>query len=173
MSGTRVTVFPEGAAARQGTRAGAVSRLGATAIDLVYSAALLAAAYLGVASFRFLRNARTFAWPQPAFDEILLAGAVVVVLLLTIAWSSTGRTSGMKVMGLRVVDPAGRPPGPVRSFLRAVACVAFPLGLFWSAFSRRNASVQDLLFGTSVIYDWRMHVPAARTDEPAADAGAA
>lgn len=169
MSGTTVSVFPEGAAARQGTRAGAVSRLGAMMIDLVYSAALLAAAYLGVASFRFLRNARTFAWPQPAFDEILLAGGVVVVLMLTIAWSSTGRTSGMKVMGLRVVDPAGRPPGPVRSFLRAVACVAFPLGLFWSAFSRRNASVQDLLFGTSVVYDWHMHVPAARTDEHPAD----
>jgi uncharacterized RDD family membrane protein YckC len=170
VSGTTVSVFPEGAADRQGTRAGTISRLGAMVIDLVYSAALLAAVYLGVASFRFLRSARTFAWPQPAFDEVLLAGAVVVVLMLTVTWSSTGRTSGMKVMGLRVIDPSGGTPGPVRSFLRAVACVAFPLGLFWSAFSRRNASVQDLLFGTSVIYDWRMHVPAAHTDERAGGA---
>jgi hypothetical protein len=29
-----------------------------------------------------------------------------------------------------------------------------PVGLFWSAVSRRNASVQDLLFSTSVVYDW-------------------
>jgi hypothetical protein len=38
----------------------------------------------------------------------------------------------------------------------------------------RNASLQDLLFGTSVVYDWRMHVPAARIDDeqPAGDDGA-
>ena len=67
-------------------------------------------------------------------------------------------------MGLRVVGPQrARPPGPVRSFLRAVACVAFPLGLFWSAFSKRNASVHDLVFRTTVIYYWRMHVPASRS----------
>ena len=99
---------------------------------------------------------------------MLLAGAVVVVLMLTIAWSSTGtnrRACGSWACAWSAAA-AGR-VGPVRSFLRAVACVAFPLGLFWSAVSRRNASVQDLLFGTSVVYDWRMHVPAARTDETA------
>jgi uncharacterized RDD family membrane protein YckC len=26
--------------------------------------------------------------------------------------------------------------------------------LFWAALSKRNASVQDLVFGTSVVYDW-------------------
>ncbi len=35
-----------------------------------------------------------------------------------------------------------------------MTCVLFPLGLFWSAISRRNASLQDLLVRTSVIYDW-------------------
>jgi uncharacterized RDD family membrane protein YckC len=41
-----------------------------------------------------------------------------------------------------------------RSLLRAVTCVVFPIGLFWAALSKRNASVQDLVFGTSVVYDW-------------------
>jgi uncharacterized RDD family membrane protein YckC len=38
----------------------------------------------------------------------------------------------------------------------------FPLGLFWSAVSKRNASVHDLIFRTSVIYDWQARVPGTR-----------
>jgi uncharacterized RDD family membrane protein YckC len=166
MSSTRA--FPEGTAERQGLRAGIVSRVGAMVIDLGYVAALLAAVYLAVAGFRFLREVRTFAWPQPSFEQVVTAGALVVTCMLTIAWSSTGRSAGMRVMGLRLVDRGGDRPGPVWAFLRAVACVAFPLGLFWSVVSKRNASVQDLLFGTSVVYDWHMRVPAAHADRPPA-----
>ena len=87
---------------------------------------------------------------------ITLGGAwwVLLVLYLTFSWTASGRTIGAQVMGLRVTDRSGeRLHGP-RAFLRAVTCVAFPLGLFWSAVSKRNASVHDLIFGTSVIYDW-------------------
>jgi uncharacterized RDD family membrane protein YckC len=30
----------------------------------------------------------------------------------------------------------------------------FPAGLVWSLFSRKNASLQDLLLRTVVVYDW-------------------
>ena len=96
---------------------------------------------------------------------MLVLGGAVGVFMLTIGWASTGRTRGMRIMGLRIIGRSGGRVGPVVAFLRALACVAFPLGLFWSALSTRNASVQDLLFGTSVIYDWHMHVPPARTDD--------
>ena len=167
MSGAVVSstrVFPPGAAERQGLRAGVVSRFGAMVIDLLYALVLLGAAYVAVAGFRLMRSARTFTWPQPSFDQVLFAGAVVIVLMLSISWSSTGRTVGMRMMGLRLVGRHGRPVRPLGSFLRAVACVVFPLWLLWSAVSRRNASVQDLIFGTSVVYDWHMRVPAARVD---------
>ena len=175
MSGVAVSsrrVFPEGAAERQGLRAGVVSRLAAAAIDMVYVAAVLGVVYLGLAGFRLMRNARTFSWLQPTFPQVLLASAIVTVIVLTVAWWSTGRTAGMRVMGLRLVSRGGNHVGPVIALVRAVACVAFPLGLFWSAVSKRSASVHDLLLGTSVIYDWRMKVPRARTrrrrsDEPA------
>lgn len=168
MSGAAVLsrrVFPEGAAERQGLRAGVVSRLGAMVIDLLYVVVLLGAGYLGLAGFRLMRSARTFTWPQPEFEQTLLAGAVVTVLVLTIAWSSTGRTVGMRVMGLRLVRGSGGRVGPIVALLRAVACVAFPLGLLWTALSMRNASVQDVLLGTSVVYDWHMRVPTARANE--------
>ena len=169
---TRGTALPAGAAERQGLRAGVVSRIGAMMIDLLYVAALLGAAYLDLAGFRFLESARSFAWPQPSLRETFVAGVLVAVLMLATGWASTGRTRGMQVMGLRLVGRGGNRVGPVLAFVRAVACVAFPLGLVWSAFSNRNASVQDLVFGTSVVYDWHMHVPPARTDETSAPATA-
>ena len=162
--------FPQGAAQRQGFRAGVVSRFAAAAIDLLTAVVLLVVAYAGYAGFRFLRDARSFTWPQTSFDEALAVGAIIVVVMFTTSWSSTGRSTGMRLLGLRLVGRDGTTIGPARSFLRAVACLVFPLGLCWSAVSARNASLQDLVFGTSVIYDWRMHVPAARTDERTADA---
>ncbi|MGH2538985.1 MAG: RDD family protein [Actinomycetota bacterium] len=167
MSGAAVSSargFPPEAAERQGLRAGVVSRFGAMVIDLLYAVVLLGAAYLAVAGFRLMRSARTFTWPQPSFALTLAVGAVVIVLMLAMAWSSTGHTVGMRMMGLRLVGRRGRHVRPLASFLRAVTCVAFPLGLLWSAVSRRNASVQDLIFGTSVVYDWHMRVPGARAD---------
>ncbi|HWC71440.1 MAG TPA: RDD family protein [Actinomycetota bacterium] len=166
VSGT--TVFPAGAAERQGMLAGIVSRVGAMVIDFAYAVVFLGAAYVAYAGFRFMRDARGFTWPQPTFQQSLTIGATVVVLMLTISWSTTGRTMGMRLMGLRLLGRRRERIGTVLAFARALACVVFPLGLFWSAVSRRNASVQDLIFGTSVVYDWRMHVPAAAGAEPPA-----
>ena len=67
---------------------------------------------------------------------------------------ATGRTYGAQVLGLRVVDRRGRRLVAAWAFLRAVLCVYVPLGLVWSAFSRENRSLQDLVLRTSVIYDW-------------------
>jgi hypothetical protein len=40
-----------------------------------------------------------------------------------------------------------------RAGLRALLCVIFPVGLFWSAVSRRR-SVQDVVMRSVVVYDW-------------------
>ncbi len=168
MSGAAATstrAFPAGAGERQGLRAGVVSRTGAMVIDIAYVAVLVAAGYLAYAGFRFLRRPAQFTFPELTMAEAAMFGFVVAVLILTISWTGTGRSAGARVMGLRLLGPAGARVGLVRAFLRAVTCVAFPLGLFWSIVSRRNASVHDLIFGTSVIYDWHDHVPEARTDE--------
>ena len=78
---------------------------------------------------------------------------------LHVAWTTSGRTYGDRVLGLRVQRHDGRPVRPLRSLLRALLCVTFPLLLAWAAVSRDRRSVQDLLVGTAVLYDWE---PAGR-----------
>jgi uncharacterized RDD family membrane protein YckC len=156
--------FPAGAAERQGQRAGVVSRTLAMVIDIAYVGAITAFVYLGYVSLLFVRRPARFTWPQTSFSVLVVFALILAVLMLTIAWSGLGRTMGMRVMGLRLQTNEGERVHLVRAFLRAFTCVAVPLGLFWSAVSKRNASAQDLLFRTSVIYDWESRVPDGRGD---------
>jgi uncharacterized RDD family membrane protein YckC len=157
-------LFPAGAAEQQGQRAGVVSRTIAMAVDIVYVGVIAGVVYLGYAAFRFLREPIRFTWPKTNFPVFVGVSMIVAVLALTIAWSGLGRTAGMRVMGLRIQTNKGERVHLGRSFLRAVTCVMFPLGLFWSALSKRNASAHDLVFRTSVVYDWGSRVPAMRSD---------
>ena len=75
-----------------------------------------------------------------------------MTLLFTVAWSSTGRSYGDRILGLRVIDRRGERLGFAGALVRAVLCVAFPPLLFWAIVNRR--SVQDLVLRTAVIYDW-------------------
>jgi len=36
--------------------------------------------------------------------------------------------------------------------MRAICCVLFPIGLLWVVIDRRRRSLQDIVFGTRVIY---------------------
>ncbi|MDH4112360.1 MAG: RDD family protein [Actinomycetota bacterium] len=155
-----VRVFPAGAAERQGARAGVASRTVVMVIDAAYAAGLVAVGYAVWAGVRLLRGPRRFAWPEIGLEVIVTVALLVAVSILASAWSSTGRSPGARLMGLRVIGPGGTPPGFVRSLLRALTCVMFPIGLFWSAFSARNASLQDLVFSTIVVYDWHERTPA-------------
>jgi uncharacterized RDD family membrane protein YckC len=142
------------ARALQGHRAGFVSRLVADAVDfgVVWAVGLSALLFAGVV--RYLLAGPPFRTPVLPNWLGATAGLVLAVGYLASGWSSTGRTLGKQVAGLRVLDHAGRRLPLRRALLRAVLCVAFPAGLLWVLFSRRNASVQDLLAGTAVIYDW-------------------
>lgn len=157
-------LFPASASEQQGRRAGVVSRTIAMVIDIIYVAVLAGIVYVGYAGVRFLRNPVRFTWPKTNFPVFLIVAMVIAVLALTIAWSSLGRTMGMRIMGLRIQTTKGERVRIGRSFLRAVTCVLFPLALFWSAISKRNASVHDLVFRTAVIYDWESRVPEMRGD---------
>lgn len=143
----------------QGQRAGVVSRFLADAIDFFVVVAGVIGVYLGYATFRFLLRPRRFTWPEPSSLYLIGLGWLLLILYLTIAWANTGRTFGKRVLGLRVVNGHDDRLPLWHAFVRACLCALFPIGLFWSAVSGRNASVQDLIVRTHVVYDWRPKFP--------------
>lgn len=143
----------------QGQRAGIVSRFLADAIDFFVVVAAVIGVYLGYAAFRFLLHPRRFTWPEASSLSLGTLWWILLVVYLTVAWANTGRSFGKRVLGLRVVTAAGERLPLWQAFARACLCALFPIGLFWSAVSGRNASVQDLIVRTHVVYDWRPKLP--------------
>lgn len=143
----------------QGRHAGIVSRIVADAIDLLIVVAIALAAFLGFSAVRFVVRPARFTWPHLPTSLSVTLVLLVLVVYLAIGWSGTGRTGGKQVMGLRLVNRRGDRLTLWSALVRAVLCVAFPLGLAWCAIDRRSRSLQDLLLGTSVLYDWLPHRP--------------
>ena len=165
---TRPVRHPQ-ARALQRHRAGFVSRVAADAVDLGVIWAIGLAALLFAGVVRYLLTGPPLRTPALPSWLSAAAGTIIAVGYLASGWASTGRTVGKQVAGLRVLDRAGRRLPLRRALLRAALCVLFPAGLLWVLVSRSNASVQDLLVGTAVVYDWSYRSP----DEspPSGDAG--
>ena len=143
----------------QGRRAGLVSRVAAAFLDVLVVALIVTGIYLAFVALVVAVSPGTFKPSTlPNWVLIPLTG-LVALAYLTQGWSGTGRTYGCSLMGLRVVDRGGNKPRLRRSFLRAGAYVVFPAGLIWVAFSATNRSLQDILVGTYVVYDWAPHEP--------------
>ncbi len=154
------SMLPPEALARQRTRAGVASRIAVMVLDAAIVAAAMVIAYVALASARFVWRPARFQWPQISWPAAVAIGSVLAIVYLTVGWSSTGKTWGKRILGLRLLGSGGQPPGVPVALLRAALCVFFPVGLLWSAVSGRNASVQDLICRTSVIYDWRSRKPS-------------
>jgi uncharacterized RDD family membrane protein YckC len=86
-----------------------------------------------------------------------IAWAVVVATYFIVFWTTAGRTPGMRVMGLRVVDPDGGHPGAVRATVRLIGLVLAVVPLFAGFLpvlvDDRRRALQDFLAGTVVLYD--------------------
>ena len=134
--------------------AGVVSRTAANVIDFAVVSALLAGAYLGYATLRFLLRPRAFTFPAPSLLSVIIAGSALAGVYFAVCWATTGRTYGALVLGLRVVSRGRTHLRPTVAILRAAACVVLPVGLIWSGVDRRRRSVQDIFFRTTVVYDW-------------------
>jgi uncharacterized RDD family membrane protein YckC len=135
--------------------AGIVTRLAAMGVDMAVVVIIGASLYFLVAGVRLVWTPTTFEWPTAPFWGSLSFELVLAVLYLTGSWAMTGRSYGASLLGLRVLSSRGRIPGWSLSFVRAVFCVAFPIGLFWVAVSPNRRSIQDVVLRTVVVYDWR------------------
>ena len=153
--------IPKEARPFQGRRAGLASRTLAGVLDGLVLIAVLAGSYGAWAVTVFLWNPSGFRVPTPSRLLVLVAGYVVAIAYLTLCWQISGRTYGDQVIGLRVVGRSGGTLRLATALVRAVICALVPLGLLWTAVSRQNRSLADLLLRTSVVYDWRTAPPPA------------
>jgi uncharacterized RDD family membrane protein YckC len=142
--------------ARQGRRAGLVSRLLATAIDLVVVVFLLIGLLILGAGIRALFTG-TFELEIASGELRGPLATVILLAYLAYGWGLNGRTVGKVMMGLRAVGRDGSDLSPWRGFWRAVLYLIFLPGILWALVSKRNASLQDLVLRTAVVYDWGHH----------------
>jgi uncharacterized RDD family membrane protein YckC len=154
------TTVPQRARPYQGLRAGVVTRLVANFLDLLVVIGVLVAIYAAIAATLFLLHPSRFHWPERLGWTVPLVGGLVLIPYLALTWTTTGRTWGDAVLGLRVVDATDNPPHVSRALARAALCALVPIGLLWVAVSRKNRSMHDVLTRTSVVYDWGRHVPS-------------
>jgi uncharacterized RDD family membrane protein YckC len=166
----RISPVPREARPFQGQRAGLVTRLIAAVLDCLVIGVVLLSGYLGLIGLIFLFNPRSFQFPELGLVFSLAWAFAVAVVYLTVFWTWSGRTYGYLVMGLRVFGIGGRRLGFFGAAIRAVFVVLVPIGIAWVPVSRDNRSLQDILLGTRVVYDWEPR--AVRAGPPEGDAGA-
>jgi len=94
-----------------------------------------------------------------ATDPALIMG---VVMLLAIALTyllvfhiTLGRTLGMRLLKMKVIDVYGDPPSPARCIARCAgylaSCATLFLGFLWIGFDSEKRGLQDWIAGTYVI----------------------
>lgn len=149
----RITV-PLAARSVQGHRAGIVTRLLAGMVDGAVAVAGVALGYGAVVVAYFVVSPRAFSFPDPGFALLFAAFLGFLTIYLALAWATTGRTYGARLLGLRVVNAHGGRVRPGVALLRALLCVFVPIVIFWVLVSRENRSGADVLLRTSVVYDW-------------------
>ena len=149
----RVTV-PTAARSVQGHRAGIVTRTLAASVDAAVGVAAVALGYAGAVAAYFVLSPRGFSFPDPGFGLLFACFLGFLVCYFTLAWATTGRTYGARLLGLRVVNSRGGRVRPLIALGRALLCVFVPVVLFWVIISRENRSAADVLLRTSVVYDW-------------------
>jgi uncharacterized RDD family membrane protein YckC len=94
-----------------------------------------------------------------ATDPALVMGMVLVfaigLIYLMVFQVAAGRTLGMRVMKMKIIDVYGDPPSPARCLARSAGYLASAatlfLGFLWIGFDSEKRGLQDWIAGTYVI----------------------
>lgn len=165
-----ITMTPaDRAVALQGHHAGSISRFLTFLLDQFLLGALFVFGMRLVTLASSVVIGRTF---DPG-DHRGLTGIGYLVwafLYLVVPLALLGRTPGMAVGGLLMVDADGAPLGGWRAAVRtAVMPLSFALlgiGLLVGLVRRDRRQLHDLLAGTAIVYGWDARLARLRADEP-------
>jgi len=140
-----------------GYYAGPLSRLLAYLIDsfIVFSGAGLISTAL-VGSINVVLGADLqFDWRAGVLGFV--AFSVWFFSYFWVGVAVSGRTPGMTVLGINVVDREGRPVTPSRAAVRAFVLpisVVTVIGIFGVVFDVKQRALHDIAAKTAVVYDW-------------------
>ena len=142
---------------RQGHYAGVVTRGAALATDL---AAMWGIYALGVYAASLAWQLITGKGFSISHDQVAATVLLVVwsLVYFSYQWTVGGRTLGMALFGLRLVQKDGQPVTGRWAVLRALALhisLSFLLiGAVWILVQRQRRALHDLIAGTAVVYSW-------------------
>ncbi len=107
---------------------------------------------------------------EPALWGTVGLVAAIGVIYLFLFQMTLGRTLGMRVMKLRVIDVYGEPPSVTRAALRTlgylVGILTLGLGFVWMGFDAEKRGLHDWIGGTYVIREGGADAAAPRTRGP-------
>jgi uncharacterized RDD family membrane protein YckC len=151
------TPTPTLALSRQGHYAGVASRGAAFAADVGALWLLYTLGVFVVAVFWQLITGKTFNLGRHQAIELVVL-LVWWFLYFSYQWTLGGRTIGMALLGLQVVQKDGRPITGREAMLRAVLLYlsflfAVVTALF-IVFQRERRTIHDLVARTAVVYSW-------------------
>jgi uncharacterized RDD family membrane protein YckC len=132
--------------------AGIITRGLAAIIDLLVVLLIMSALYGGLVLVMLVYAPAAFSLPSLNAVFSTVVTFVVAVVYLSGSWTVSGSTAGAVTMGLRVVGRRSQRVSLPVGFLRAIACVVFPIGLLWVVIDRQRRSLQDIVFRTRVVY---------------------
>ena len=140
-----------------GYYAGPLSRLLAYLIDsfLAFSAAgLISTIIVGSINVMFAANLE---WDWRAGVLGLVAFSIWFFVYFWVGVAVSGRTPGMSVLGIKVVEKEGTPVSPghaaIRALVMPVSAVTV-VGVLGIVFDARQRALHDVAAKTAVVYDW-------------------
>jgi uncharacterized RDD family membrane protein YckC len=141
----------------QGHYAGSVSRVAAYVIDLIVTLVVFELALTAISFVAQVVTGQGISWHR---------GSLVVIIFYVLwqfvyfgfQWAANGKTLGMTVLGVHVVQADGTTLRPWRGWVRSLT---FPLGFLTLGLGflgilvqREHRAVYDLIAGTAVVYAW-------------------
>ncbi|MGO9293369.1 MAG: RDD family protein [Streptosporangiaceae bacterium] len=141
----------------QGNYAGSVSRFLAYAIDLAVSTGLFTLGLAGVSFAVRVVTGQSVSWSR---SDVVVAVifALWQFLYFGYSWAASGRSFGMAVLGVQVVQADGtalRPrQGVIRALVFPLSFLLFGLGFLGILVQHEHRALHDLIAGTAVIYSW-------------------
>jgi len=172
-----VRTHPDGWVSAQGSYAGSVSRLAAYLIDLLVSTVIFQLALASISSVWSVFTGHGITWHRDSW-VVIVTYVLWQFVYFGFQWAANGKTLGMTLLGVHVVQADGTRLEPRQGWLRSLT---FPLGFLTLGLGflgilvqREHRAVYDLIAGTAVVYAWDARAARlrflARQAEPVADA---